>query len=385
MNQVLSDETARWPSLGHPNPLEIGRPAGAKLSTSLDQSGAWAVGYTPERVVVVWMGTESGQRASTGSAPMQPRLSADLWHALMQYAVRDLPSASWEMPSGIVTASVCDPSGLLPTQACPNVVNEIFLEGRQPVQSDTLFQSFQVNTETGLLATVFTPPELVEKRNYMVVPPEARNWAKTAGIATPPTAYDTFQEPAVQPDVHISAPAMFSDGRAKLEISGSAAGANFVWYRLEYGQGLYPSGWVQIGTDSHNPVTDGRLGDWDTTALNGLYSLRLMVVRSNQYIDQAVVQVTLDNTSPQVAITYPQAGQTISAAQEPQVALQAQASDPFLTEVDFFIDEVMVGKSSVAPFGVIWTAKSGKHVLKVMATDQAGNKTETVANFTVAK
>ena len=32
MNQVLSDETARWPSLGHPNPLEIGRPAGAKLS-----------------------------------------------------------------------------------------------------------------------------------------------------------------------------------------------------------------------------------------------------------------------------------------------------------------------------------------------------------------
>jgi membrane carboxypeptidase/penicillin-binding protein PbpC len=385
MNQVLSDETARWPSLGHPNPLEIGRPAGAKLSTSLDQSGAWAVGYTPERVVVVWMGTESGQRASTGSAPMQPRLSADLWHALMQYAVRDLPSASWEMPSGIVTASVCDPSGLLPTQACPNVVNEIFLDGRQPVQSDTLFQSFQVNTETGLLATVFTPPELVEKRNYMVVPPEARNWAKTAGIDTPPTAYDTFQEPAVQPDVHISAPAMFSDGRAKLEIRGSAAGANFVWYRLEYGQGLYPSGWVQIGTDSHTPVTDGRLGDWDTTALNGLYSLRLMVVRSNQSIDQAVVQVTLDNTSPQVAITYPQAGQTISAAQEPQVALQAQASDPFLTEVDFFIDEVMVGKSSVAPFGVIWTAKSGKHVLKVMATDQAGNKTETVANFTVAK
>ncbi len=32
VDQVLSDETARWPSLGHPNPLEIGRPAGAKIS-----------------------------------------------------------------------------------------------------------------------------------------------------------------------------------------------------------------------------------------------------------------------------------------------------------------------------------------------------------------
>ena len=86
-----------------------------------------------------------------------------------------------------------------------------------------------------------------------------------------------------------------------------------------------------------------------------------------------------------MAITYPQAGQTISATQEPQVALQAQASDPFLTEVDFYIDAVMVGKSSVAPFGVIWSAKSGEHILKVVATDQAGNTTEVEANFTVAK
>ncbi len=146
-------------------------------------------------------------------------------------------------------------------------------------------------------------------------------------------------------------------GRAKLEIRGSANGTDFVWYRLEYGQGLYPVGWVQIGTDSHTPVTEGLLGEWDTTNLNGLYSLRLMVVRTDQRVDQAVVQVTLDNTPPQVAITYPQAGQTISAAQEPQLALQAQASDPFLNKVDFYIDNVLVGQSSVAPFGVIWAAK----------------------------
>ena len=387
MNQVLSDETARWPSLGHPNPLEIGRPAGAKLANALDLSGAWTVGYTPQRVAVVWLGLGSGpgQGASTASGPVSPVLSADLWHALMQYAVRDLPSASWEMPTGIVTAAVCDPSGMLPTQACPNVVNEIFLDDRQPVQTDTLFQTFQINTETGLLATVFTPPELVEKRNYMVVPPEAQAWAKNAGILTPPTAYDTFKEPPVQPDMHVSSPGMFADARAKLEIRGSAAGANFSWYRLEYGQGLYPSGWVQIGKDTHTPVTEGLLGDWDTSALNGLYSLRLMIVRSNQRVDQAVVQVTLDNTPPKVAVTYPQAGQTISVAQEPQVALQAQASDPFLTEVDFYIDNVLVGKSSVAPFGVVWAAKTGGHTLKVVATDQAGNTTETETNFTVGK
>jgi hypothetical protein len=189
----------------------------------------------------------------------------------------------------------------------------------------------------------------------------------------------------MQPDVHISSPEMFADGRAKLEIRGNAAGANFASYRLEYGQGLYPGGWVQIGTDSHTAVTEGHLGEWDTTALNGLYSLRLLVVRNDQRVDQAVVQVTLDNTPPQVAITYPQAGQTISAKQEPQVALQAQASDPFLTKVDFYIDDVLVGEPSVAPFGVVWTAKTGGHILKVVANDQAGNMTETQANFTVGK
>ena len=301
----------------------------------------------------------------------------------MQYAVRNLPSASWEMPSGIVTVSVCDPSGLLPTAACPNVVSEVFLDGRQPVQADTLYQTFQVNIETGLLATVFTPPELVEMRTYMVVPPQARQWAETAGIATPPTAYDTLQTPPVLPDVHITSPEMFSDERGVISILGSAAGADFVSYRLEYGQGLYPQNWVQIGTDSATPVTEGVLGEWDTTGLDGLYALRLMVVRTDQRVDQAVVQVTLDNTPPQVAISYPQAGQELSLTQEPQVALQAQVNDPFLAKVEFYVDGVLVGESDLAPYGVIWQARAGNHTCRVVATDRAGNTAEASIDFSV--
>jgi len=390
MNQVLSDEIARWPSLGHPNPLEIGRPSGAKLSRALDSSAAWTVGYTPQRVIVVYLARTSSTHSPgkvEGSVP--PPLSADLWHALMQYAVRDLPSVSWDMPSGIVTVSVCDLSGLLPTAACPNVVSEVFLDGRQPVQSDTLFQTFQVNRETGLLATVFTPPELVEPRTYMVVPPQERIWAEITGIDTPPDAYDTLQTQPVMADVHITAPAMFTDQRGTLEIKGSAAGMDFVSYRLEYGQGLYPLAWVQIGTDLTTALTESVLGQWDTSRLDGLYALRLMVVRSDQRVDQAVVQVTLDNTPPQVAISYPHsvpgggAGQEISLAQEPQVALQAQVNDPFLEKVEFYIDDVLVGASDRSPFGVVWQAKVGEHTLRVVATDRAGNTAEASLDFKV--
>jgi membrane peptidoglycan carboxypeptidase len=382
LNQVLSDETARWPSLGHPNPLEIGRPAGARLSHSLDRSGAWAIGYTPQRLAVVWLGAAGPLEDPVRSAALEG-LSAGLWHALMQYAVRDLPSAGWDMPAGLQTLSVCDPSGMLPTSACPNVVSEVFLEGRQPVQADTLYQVVQVNIETGLLATVFTPPELVEKRTYMAVPQSARAWAESSGILTPPTAYDTVREPSPLPDVHITLPAMFADARGVVQVQGTAAGAGFQSYRLEYGHGLYPSLWYQAGMDSLVPVSEGLLGQWDTTGLNGLYALRLMVVRDDQRVDQAVIQVSIDNSPPQVAAAYPQDGQVIDHSLEPQVALQAQASDPFLSLVEFYIDGSLVGQSTVSPFGVLWNARKGSHSLRILVTDRAGNTAEASIEFTV--
>lgn len=384
MNQVLSDETARWPSLGHPNPLEIGRPAGAKAARTLDSAAAWVAGYTPQRVVVVWMGSSASPAAAgSGSGQVGPRLVTAVWHGLMQAAVGDLPSAGWEMPSGMSMVQVCDPSGLLPTLACPNVVNEIFLAGREPVQADSLYQTVQVNRETGLLATVFTPSELVEDRVYMVVPPEARQWAQTKNIPAPPTAYDTIQMPPPLPEAHITSPAMFADGRGEITVTGSAAGPDFVSYRLEYGRGLNPREWIQVGMDAKTAVEEGTLAIWDTSSLNGLYALRLLVVRADQRIDQAVVQVTLDNTPPQVTVTSPQDGQAISAAQEAQLALQAQVSDPFLTQVEFFIDDVKVGEFTSGPFGLLWSPVAGGHTFRVTAADRAGNTAEAQVHFSV--
>ncbi|MGD8404703.1 MAG: transglycosylase domain-containing protein, partial [Anaerolineales bacterium] len=172
LNHILSDEPARWPSLGHPNSFEIGRPVGAKTGQTLDGADVWAVGYTPYRVVTVWTGTrtESVSRLS-------PRLPAGLWYALMQTASREMPPDGWNAPPGITTIEVCDPSGLLPTADCPTVVREVFTDGSQPTQPDNLYRTYEINRETGFLATVFTPPQLVEERVYLAFPPEARDWA----------------------------------------------------------------------------------------------------------------------------------------------------------------------------------------------------------------
>lgn len=377
MNHVLADEVARWPSLGHPNLFEIGRPAGVKPGRVEDGRSAWAVGYLPSRVVVTWMGAD---------APLSPRWPAGLWHAVMQYAARDLPADGWVMPPGVTEMEVCDPSGLLPSLDCPSVVREIFLNGNEPLQVDNLYQRFQINRETGLLATVFTPPELVEERLYLVPPPEARAWAESAGLPVPPTAYDAIQAPPENPDVRITQPALFADLRGVVQIRGTARAPDFDFYRVQVGQGLNPQRWLQVGGDVRTPVEDGLLAEWDTNGLNGLYALRLLVVHTDRRVDIATIQVTVDNTPPEVSILFPQQGETLPLAENREISFQAQVSDNLgLSQVDFFLDGRPLGRMTGAPFRVRWTAQIGTFTLQVRATDRAGNVAEGKVQFTVRR
>ncbi len=99
----------------------------------------------------------------------------------MQIASQNLPPEGWAVPADVSVINVCDPSGMLPTANCPNLVSEVFLNGNEPVQADNMYRKFSINRETGLLATVFTLPQLIEERVYLVVPSDARSWAEGAG------------------------------------------------------------------------------------------------------------------------------------------------------------------------------------------------------------
>lgn len=297
MTHVLSDEPARWETWGRQNPLEIGRPAGVKAGQTFEGSDAWIVGYTPSHVVVTWTGVhgnlESAPSQEGQRGVLTPRFPAVLWNALMQRVSEGKPIEGWAQPQGVSVVTVCDPSGMLPTPECPNLVTEVFLNGSEPTQADTLFREFAVNRETGLLATVFTPPELVEKRVYMIVPEEARAWAQSEGLAIPPAAYDAIQPPRFNPNVNITSPQLFADVNGVVKVVGTAAGDDFMYYRVQVGKGLNPQEWIQVGNDSFAPVENGLLAEWDTTGLSGLYTVQLAVVRADQTVETAVIQVTI--------------------------------------------------------------------------------------------
>ncbi|MDP2776800.1 MAG: hypothetical protein Q8O48_04105, partial [Anaerolineales bacterium] len=199
----------------------------------------------------------------------------------------------WTAPPGVTAMTVCDPSGMLPTRECPNLVTEVYLNGSEPIQADNMYRKFSVNRETGLLATVFTPPELIDTRVYMLVPESARDWALNAGLDVPPTSYDAIQSPPVNAVANITSPQLFADVNGMVQIIGTASGDEFSYYRVQVGKGLNPQEWIQLGGDVTTPVERGVLVEWDTKGLSGLYAVQLVVVREDQVVDTAVIQVTI--------------------------------------------------------------------------------------------
>jgi membrane carboxypeptidase/penicillin-binding protein PbpC len=380
MTDVLSDEIAREASLGRNNPLALGRPSAAKIGQTISGEDVWTLGYTPQLLVGVWAGSEA--RETEGA--LSPTLAANLWHAVAQFASRDTPVQSWDVPIGVSRIDVCDPSGLLPTVDCPTIVNELFVAGSEPTQLDNLYRSFLINRQTGRLATVFTPAELIDERVFLVMPSEAQTWAQEAGIARPPETYDVLFIPPTSENVRITSPEMFSYAGGELHISGSAGGENFDFYRIQVGEGLNPREWLQIGGDVREPVEQGELATWNTEGQDGLYAVRLTVVRLDQSVETATIQLTVDNEPPEVQILFPGAGQSFSFPDERTITFQAQASDNLgIGVVEFYVNGELVGSVSQSPYSATWNGQRGEHALRVVAIDLAGNETETSIAFSI--
>ena len=367
MNDMLADNRARCAGVGCPNSLELpdGRPAAVKVGQSNDGRDVWTVGYTPQLVVGVWLGNRENQplpelRGEVGAAP--------IWRAIMAWAMAEEAIGRWERPPGLTERTVCIPSGLLSNGLCPTA-DELFLAGTEPELYDTMVQAVLVNRQTGRLATSYTPPGLVEQRVFVVYPERARPWAEAQNIPTPPTEYDTLG--VLRPegeDAAITSPAPLAAVRGVVEITGWARGADFAHYRLAYFAGLTPTA-IEVLTDTvtSRVSAEGVLGVWDTTGLNGLYTLLLTVVREDGTFAEVNVPITIDHVVPEVAW-----------GEEAEGWLPLIATDDIgVVEVAVYVDElpvpyaVLVGEPwgvAVPPVGVGCTR------LRAVAVDGAGNE-----------
>jgi hypothetical protein len=156
------------------------------------------------------------------------------------------------------------------------------------------------------------------------------------------------------------------------------------FYQLKVGQGINPSAWYQVGADSVTPLVDGELAIWDTSGLDGLYALQLLVVRQDKSAHRSTVFVTVDNQPPEVEIIAPLSQQEIEKTARPSIVLQAQAADNLeLASVVFSIDGHIIASFTQPPYAISWLAALGRHNLRVVAADQAGNTSFAQVTFEI--
>ncbi|MCW5853989.1 MAG: transglycosylase domain-containing protein [Anaerolineae bacterium] len=369
ITDILSDNQARVPAFTPDSPLKLSRPAAAKTGTTNDWRDNWTLGYTPELVGGVWVGNSRGQ-------PMREVVGVDgaapIWHDFMEQALEGHPPQPFVRPDGLEWAEVCALSGLKPTPLCPERRAEWFIAGTVPRQPDSVFQAFRVCALTGRLATATCPPGQVQEKVFPILPREAADWARGAGLPQPPGADDQMLVTAGGA-VSLVSPPPQSFVHSVTPIWGQAGGPDFAGYRVEVGPGVAPTQWTRLAVGDR-PV-NGPLAQWDTRGLDGTFTVRLVVERTDGTMDSLRLPLTADNTPPSIRLVElpPVAG----IETDEILNLQAEAEDNLSIErVDFLVDGRLRGSSTVAPYGIRWTLTPrdlGSHFVEAVAFDRAGN------------
>lgn len=134
----------------------LNRPVAGKTGTTSQDVDAWFVGYTPEFTAAVWMGFDREEHMYGIYGGNYP---ARIWKLVMQKATEDLPLREFEQPSGLVRATVCNRSGLLPNAYCPSnhLMNELFVQGTVPKDTCDVHVQAEICAETRMLATPYCP------------------------------------------------------------------------------------------------------------------------------------------------------------------------------------------------------------------------------------
>ncbi len=184
ITDILSDPTARLAEFGESGPLNFDIPVAAKTGTTRNSRDNWTVGFTPDRIVGVWVG-------NADNAPMKNTSgitgAGPIFHDVLLAATKNLPPNDFAQPTGIVKKTVCRLSGLLPTELCPHTIEEWFIAGTEPTEPDTIYQSFLIDTRNGFLSNKFCDQTFTQPKGLAVFPKDTEQWARENGWPAPPT------------------------------------------------------------------------------------------------------------------------------------------------------------------------------------------------------
>jgi len=180
ISHILHDNNARSQAFGASSLLNVrGHPeVSVKTGTTNDLRDNWTVGYTKHMVALSWVGNNDNEPmagAVSGISGATP-----IWNVIMKEALDRAEEGAYnksdkghawpKQPTGIVGATICANTGLLPGEGsadCPTRF-EFFLEGTVPTES-AFRQDLHVDRVKNALSDENSLPQDIEVQNHLVV------------------------------------------------------------------------------------------------------------------------------------------------------------------------------------------------------------------------
>ena len=106
-----------------------GMDVAAKTGTTDNDYDRWLCGFTPYYAAATWYGYDNSETVYFSGNP-----AGQIWDAVMTDIHKDLPSAAFVRPEGIIERTVCRTTGCLASKNCTNTYTEIFTEDNLPEQ-----------------------------------------------------------------------------------------------------------------------------------------------------------------------------------------------------------------------------------------------------------
>jgi len=151
ISHILQDNGARSPAFGSNSELVVkDKTVSVKTGTTNDLRDNWAIGYTPNFLVTVWVGnndfTPMAQGIASGLTGASP-----IWNKIITFLLKDQPDLPPIKPSTVIGAQVCKDTGVMAGKAeggynCPTRF-EYLIEGTN-AKANVVKQQVPVNRDT---------------------------------------------------------------------------------------------------------------------------------------------------------------------------------------------------------------------------------------------
>ncbi len=148
---IMQDNGARQAAFGPRSKLVIpNQVVSAKTGTTNDLKDNWTVGFTPEYLVITWVGNNDG-------TPMNPYLvsgitgAAPIFNDIMSYVLKDKEPVWPEKPGDVLSSVIC-PHGMppRPNEQCQTSGPELYWKDGMPARSGSYTKEVWIRPETGL-------------------------------------------------------------------------------------------------------------------------------------------------------------------------------------------------------------------------------------------